>query len=564
MTPIELNGKVFCSNCGLTIANNGQTTANTPQPTINQSPNTVSDLVTEAPEEIEFPIVPEVITSEKSKISEDIHSEPIIPNFEETEAAKAPETPLIDYFGQFVGKETDTADKPIGRKLEVMTDVPASDTTPPMPITEETMKDLGITPEVPMPKPEEPILESKISDLSIPTEEDFANETPVSADIPIEQSYMELKNPGNEKETLETSGILLDILGEEGNDTTDATAPAIPAAAGISLDLRDKQEYESEKILDPVAEPEIPAETETNKNDDIYTLPSEIKVGIRNKKVSKEMTISDNLSSSDEANLPRGKAGDADILRQAQNDTEIAVDPKTESKIEKLEEKIAGAPEPIVDLTPDDAKQYDPDTIDPHNIDPDTEKSKVIKEYFSTAIERDKETHKSKIKKKKQIKSLKIFIYFAAAVIVLVILSVGGIFIYGRYKPTAAVVQKVAETSTFTTVSPSYIPEGYVLETSNYSDSAKTFEMVYKFTSDKTKTITFKQVKTDNSKKFISDYISSANTNFAVKVIDGTTFTEADGLNLLWSNDDFVFVIETQNFTFSNDLLYKMAGTVSI
>ena len=509
MTPIELNGKTFCSNCGLTIANNSPSPV---QSTINPVPETVSNIETQPPEEVDFPVIPEVVEAEVQQSVDSTPEAPIIPNPEEAETPKASEEPLIDYFGQFGNTDEGETTEPLGKKLDVITETPE----PSMPITEETERDLGIV-------PEEPVLESKISELAIPNEEDFSFGTPEQTDLPVEQSYVELANPGDEQETLEASGILLDILGEEKPEKKEdkktpkktTSTPSVPTA----------------EALNPVTEPELPAETETKEeDDDIYTLPTEVKVGLRNKKVTK--------------------------------DTPIPPDPKTEEQIEKLEEEIAEAPVPVVDVTPEEAATYDPDAVELHTIDAASQKAKVIKDYFSTAIEKDKEAKKKKTKKKKRGNLLRSFAISLLVIAVIAVLAVSSYLAYNTYNP-ANKEQKVSESASFSTLTPSYVPEGYSLTSSNYSDTDKTFDMLYTFTSDKAKTIVYKQIQTDSAADYISKYVTEANATYTEKVIADVTFTEVGGVNLLWAKDGFVFLIESKNFTFSNDLLYKMADSVS-
>lgn len=483
MEPIELNGKVFCSNCGLTIANNA------PEPianTINPAPTEVTGVATDTPEEVDFPIIPEV--------AEAAASEPV------EQPQVEPEQAIVEAVS-------------IPRKLEVANEEPVMEpavATGPetwSPITTEAAQDLGITPSVDSEPVDqstsvpEPAFESRIPDVSIPSEEDFDTSTPNTETTP--GSFVELANPGDEKSTLEASGILLDILGEE----KDKVAPSIKEEA---------------KPLDPVKEPEIPVETETKEEDDIYTLPKELRVGLRNKKVNKVPTVP------------------AEEL-----------DSKTEKKIEKLEEKIAELPEPTVEVTPEEAQKYDPDTI---------EKAQIIKDYFDAAIEKDKKAKKVKAVTKKRKLARKGFSYFLATMLIVAALGIGSYFVFRHFLP-ANQVQQAKETASFSTTAPTYVPEGYALTTSSYSDADKTFQMKYNFTTDASRTILYKQVKIDDSQRYIADYISKDNVTFIQKDVDGVTFTEINKTNLLWAKNGFVFVIETKNFTLSPDMLYKMAGS---
>ena len=539
MEPIELNGKVFCSNCGLTIANNGPTPSSN---TISPDPDKISEVTTDAAEEVEFPIIPEIAAS----------SSAVIPSVAEESLSNTPEG------SRGLGQDDNEERVTTPRKLEVETEESIATPESWSPVTTAAAADLGIeaaltVPEAPVPEvvaetpTELPTFESKIADLSIPSEDDFSAAAPTET---TPGSYVELANPGNERSTLETSGILLDILGEGSKQEP------VPISSNESENSKTASSRDA-RTIDPVTEPEIPKETETKEQDDIYTLPSEIKVGLRNKKVKKEdknISVIPSVAEESLSNIPEGS-------RELGRDDNETIDPKTEKKIEKLETKIAEAPVPVVDLSPEEAEKYDPDTIDLHEINMGDAKSKVIKDYFSTAIEKDKTAHKTKAKQKKQKKSWKALGIFVAVLIGFAILGFAGYYAYTYYKP-ANRAAKAQETAKFTTLSPTYIPEGYILATSTYSDSAKTYETKYAFTNDALATITYKQVKTEDGKKFISDYLLSVNATFIEKEINGIVFTEANKTNLLWSKNGFVYVIEANNFTLSNDLLYKMAESV--
>ena|GEM_PF-1136751 len=542
MTPIELNGKVFCSNCGLTVANNS------PAPVvnaINPASESVSNVETNNPDEISFPVIPEVAEGKReSAISDQVMIQPATDPGTETMTVgdtndSVPTQKLSDPFGQFASM--DPTSEAVGRKLEVVSEESTR------PITEAIAHDLGIsteevTPEVepePIATPE-PSYESKISELSIPTEEDF-NDEPETTGGNI-SSYLELSNPGNEQATLEASGILLDILGEE-----QAVVPEVDESDSATLETQ-SEHFEpknpaEDMTLNPVENPEIPAETLTEEDDDIFILPSKLKVGLRSKKANKTPKKKEKIDIAEAAVTP------------------LEIDPKVEAEIEKLEETIEAIPEPVVELTSEEAAKYDPDTIDEADVDMNNEKAKVIKDYFSTAIEKDKITLKKKAKQKKKKNNLKMFIVIALIVGGVAILSTGSYFAYKYYNP-AVLVQQAKETAVFSTKSPSFVPDGYVLTGSNYSSAEKTFTMAYNFSGDKAKTITFKQIQTDSAKQYIADYVLRADTTFIEKEVAGISITEVAGSNLVWAQDNFVFTVETKNFTFTTDLLYKMAEMV--
>lgn len=506
MEPIELNGKVFCSNCGLTIANNA------PEPvanTINPTSTEVTGVATDIPEEVEFPIIPEVADA----------AAPVIPSVAEESLSNIPEGSLQQ------GRDDNVEVVSIPRKLEVATEEPVVEPTSATgpetwsPITTEAAQDLGITPNVdsePVDQPTsepEPTFESRIPDVGIPSEADFDTSAPNTETAP--GSFVELANPGSEKQTLEASGILLDILGEEKSEQ----------------DSSHEVSTTTDKPLDPVKEPEIPAKTETKEEDDIYKLPSEVRVGLRNKRVSKEAK---------------------EVPKQVQTSPEPEPDPRTEKKIEKLEEKIAAMPEPVVKIAEKEVSKYDPDTI---------EKAKVIKDYFSTAIEKDKKAKKTKATTKKKHKAMKNLLYFSLALLVVLAIGIGAYFGYRQFLPSNQ-AQLAKETASFSTTTPTYVPEGYALTTSSYSDKDKTFQMRYNFVTDASRTILYKQIKTDDAQKYIADYIAQKNATFVQKDVEGVTYTEVDKTDLLWSKNGFAFVIETKNYLLSTDLLYKMAGSV--
>jgi len=521
MTPIELNGKVFCSNCGLTIANNAPQVPYE-QPTINPAPETITGVATEAPEEIEFPVIPEVVAAV------------------ETPVEAAPAVTPTDYFGQFSNNETTATPESIGRKLEISTD----ESEVIRPITEQTAQDLGIETIV-APEP----TESKIADLVIPSEDDFAISEPTAEPSVPMSSYVELANPGDEKETLEASGILLDILGEETTPHTPVAEVATPEMIPVISEplteiIPTMEEVSDVPELDPISEPEIPEHTETQEEDDLYVLPTEIKVGLRKKKSTKG-----------EVPVP--------VETKTPEFSEEVIDAKTEKRIEALEKEITEIPEPVISITPDEVTQIDPDTIskDEIHVD-DNEKSKIIKDYFTTAIEKDKTKIKTKKKKAKNKKSLKVALFTLIGIVTIAGLGTLGYFGYNYYtRPTAAAEAK--ENVEFNTFSPTYIPEGYTLLDTKYTSSTGTHETVYQFADDAEKTIVLKQIKTDNAEQTISDYLQAADTTYIEKVQNGVTYTETAQPSLIWKNGDFVLILETKNFTYSNDFIYKMAEAVN-
>jgi hypothetical protein len=226
MEPIELNGKVFCSNCGLTIKS-GQPTR--PANTIMGQTEKVEDIATNVPEEVQFPVIPE-----ENDAPEQL-------------AVKVPEVSTPD-----IAEEV-----PI-----TQANLPAEPTEPFNPITQEAEEDLGLTPP--------PELESKIPDIGIPSETDFENIKPT--DQEPTKSYLELANPGNELDALGASGILLDILAEEPKDK-EVKASKEPRKLKVDV-LKDKPEnpiqnpeLESVPATEELAEPEITS-SKINKGTD--------------------------------------------------------------------------------------------------------------------------------------------------------------------------------------------------------------------------------------------------------------------------------------------------------
>lgn len=406
MEPIELNGKVFCSNCGLTVA-----AAPTPAlAKLNPEPETTTVEPETAPsEEVEFPATIEAPA----------------PEIESSTPAEN------DQFANLTIDKlaTDVQEKsePIAVKLEVKTEEEQKPSPVPLnPITEEAKKDLGMT-------PEEPVFESKIGDIEIPSEEDFSNPT---AEEETAGSYVELANPGDEKETLEASGILLDIL-EEGQPKQEVEGDDVPAPAA-----KLPQAEETENNLSDL--PELPSETETDEEDDIYTLPNEVKVGLTNRKVVKKAAKAEKQDKDEVDDEIAEKDSQPEPAKDETPEPETAPsDTKIEKKIAKLEQKIAEAPEPIVDLAPEEAEKYDPDTINVHDDSPDDYKSKLIKEYFSNAIEQDKKPskEKSKKKKKKHKSAWEVVVSFFAFFGGVVLLAIVVYLVYIYLQPTGIVQQ---------------------------------------------------------------------------------------------------------------------------
>ncbi len=208
MEPIELSGKVFCSNCGLTIKNNQPAQVNT----VSQSFQKVEDVATERPEELQFPVVPEIADAleHKTENSPDI----LIPSSDDS--------------------------------VETASNVPAE---PFNPITQAAAEELGL--ETPAPDTENG---SRIPDISIPTEADFDS---VETRGTSEGSFIELASPGNETDILNASNILLDILSEEP-EKKPANTEKTTGPRKLKVDvLKDKPQ-------NPIENPELePAEKDT-------------------------------------------------------------------------------------------------------------------------------------------------------------------------------------------------------------------------------------------------------------------------------------------------------------
>jgi len=228
MEPIELSGKVFCSNCGLTIKNNQPAPSTN---TVSQQFQKVEDIATDVPEEVQFPVVPEVVQALEEKTENS--PENLIPSSVE-------------------------------EGLALFTSQAADQTNSYKPITQSAAEELGIettpafepiAPAVTADEPEMPEIESRIPDIAIPSEADFEvgqNE------IEPQKSYLELANPGNELDALNASGILLDILGEESKpklpEVKETKTHKAPRKLTVDI-LKDKPE-------NPIEHPELEAAEE--------------------------------------------------------------------------------------------------------------------------------------------------------------------------------------------------------------------------------------------------------------------------------------------------------------
>lgn len=449
--PIELNGKVFCSNCGLTIAGG---TSPAPQADI-------GSVTADKPEESNF-----------SNLTIDKLATPPAP--EEIPTISEPQdfNPILQEAAKDLG-------------IEILNDQlannPAATTAPEF--------------------------ESKIGNLAIPNEADFEGINSTEVETEEASSHIALENPGNEQDTLEASGILLDIL---GNENTKDNAP-----------------------VDPVEEPELPAQTETDPKNDIYTVPAEVKVGFRNKKVKKDNAEAE--------------------------------------KIQKIEEKIAEAPEPIIDITPAEATQYDPDTIDVHT-DTKTDdsshdqRSKLIKDYFDTTIQSDKSKKDKKSKPKKGKRAGKVIKNFFLTVLVLALISgaVYGLYVYVYPAYTANLTNNTSDgtVESFTAATPSTIPAGYEFVTSSYNEETETYIVNYSLSTDLAKTITYTQAMVSDPEDYVSDYLLSSEATFSKKLQNSTVYTISGTSVVLWSNDHYVFMISTQNYDQEINTLLTMAGSL--
>jgi hypothetical protein len=665
MEPIELNGKTFCSNCGLTI---GAATPHTPAADI--SPYSATDQ--SAPTSSFDTVAPVATLSPQTPIKDEMKESLGLPINEEGDLiiadSKEPETSEVLDDIPTIPTEPET---PVSVKLSVNSTDEVSTSTDesyyPLPaeaVAAESDRDT---------EPDEPVAEMPpVSDFSDTIDSEIPHLTQ-SVDIPDENDFESapaqdpddyskaIEKKIEEVDTLGASGILLDILNEnykatersnqvkaleaaedlveqitvepethseskptQGGDILDSspvnplehleiTSPLdeLEIVAPVLLEKTRKTKTKEIDASEPLVAPtaEVTGTEETPEADELYMLPHELpsKPGPKKKKatdkaikdIEKELeNLSDPKTDTDDL---ESMEFDPDTIAPIKSDdtanTEIepvtvvedtvvpevvseekaptTITPEVEAADPTTEEEV------VADKATTDAPEESPsletlpieNTVEEKPHKDATLKQAAVTSFFKNKIEGP--NHKKKglfdfaEKKKKTQKTktklpLGLILSITIPTVILVVLI--GVFSYLYFANPAtdkAQNNQVAETTNFSSLTPLTIPVGFEMTSSNFDPATKTMTIKYAFANESEKTITYTQKEVSDVTTAITDFVKTKpGATFITKEESGTSFTELNSKDLVWTKDNFLFTIETVNYDFALDLIYKMALSI--
>ncbi len=612
MEPIELGGKTFCSNCGLTVgAANSQarvmintdiarpTTPVTPVPTDRPT----APLLPQTPikDGMKSDLGLPVNEADDLIIAKVDQAEPVVADIAE------PQQPVKLSVG--------TGDDPALDQKGFYTAAPAE--------AETTKETIGV-PEAPKPIQDLEEIPPLGQTIDIPTENDF--EAPAE-DV---QSTRSLDEKVKEVDTLGASGILLDILNEnyQAADREDEVK-ALEAAEELMDEIHDpvKAEVHAGVLLDkpanPIENPEIASPLDTIEiaapeiTEPTNSIKPEPEVSDEPEpEDEKEVATTVSNEETEKSNTPDKPADELYTLPHELGSTAAThPDESSSAEIEAAEKKLATLEDPEVGPEVTNSKDFDPDAVAPlakevvanyhptvsatepqtpadtKEDEPETPasgvKQEVIKSFFKDKIEGPKKRKKSgllnsifkkspksrkkavqtpvpqKIREKGQKKKLSLWLLVGLAIAggLFVILTITFSLVY-FYKPSAqqSRTQQAAEVSNFDSIIPATLPPGYEMSSSNYNEGKKKLTVKFTFVNDKDKSITYSQTQQKDSANALAEYIKSNDkATYVSREQDGVSFTELSTGALAWTKDDFLFTIETVKYDFASDLLYKMA-----
>ncbi len=620
MEPIELGGKTFCSNCGLSVG------AASPQAKVMIN---TSFAKTTAPATPILNDAPPAPLSPQTPIKDGIKTDLGLPVNEADDliiANSSPEEPAVSDVVELqqpvkLSVTTETEKQPLTNDDGFYTSAPNPETLP---------QDTPVAPEVSDTNPEtEESIPPLGQTIEIPNENDFeAPGLDATNDKSLEEKVQNV-------DTLGASGILLDILNENYQAAgREENVKALEAAEELIDDISTPSEAEAhagvllDKPENPIENPEIAAPlstTEIEAPEHVDT--TDIEPQIEPAKPTKTVVAHTHKEEVEDSE-PKETPAHSDELYMLPHEIEKSKNPaptkEVTDEIEMVEEKLASLEDPIVDPEITSSKDYDPDAVAPlakevvENYKPVVEttsettkpsvdlvdtsaednspaapatpgvKQEVIKSFFKEKIEGPKKQKKvnflnnllrkspKKSPKKgtesvtakviapeKGKKRLPLWLKVSFGVVggLFLVLTITFSLIY-FFKPAEqqARTQQAAEVSNFDSLIPATLPPGYEMSSSNYDEGKKKLTVKYAFVNDKSKTLTYTQAQANDAAAALAEYIGSNDkATFVTHEQDGTTFTELSTGTLVWTKDGFLFTIETVKYDFAQDLLYKMA-----
>lgn len=496
--PIELNGKTFCSNCGLGINNSSLSSASEVQKPAENIP--IQEAVTPTPTPITIPDEVKVESTEP----------PIVENtFEQEDQATL---------------ETTTQEGPI---LMDILSTPA-ETTPAT------------------PKPEPVNFDSAVQNI----------ENLGTAGILLDILSNEQSQKANEvnKKALEAAEELIDNI----NIQEDSTSEKITGAESfIPKDGRKLQvNILDDSIVNPLTHPElVAAEPELD-----LPLPQADSLE-DNKQDLEEPASSENGSlTPDEPplpveNLPEPGTPAEETIESEEITGENEYYEKSEVKAKEtvvinhkenlIKELMGIETTPSTNIKSQHLKDYF---------------SQIIK--TEEPPKKTKKKAKKKKKSKKEKKNLLIPITtLLFATLVLVFLGYY-YFKSANLLPTTITPSSTQNMNeTFETKEPKEIPYGYQKNEASFDQESLTYTVNYQFINDNNRALIFKQIKTDDTETELKKQINQITGSFEVKNIEDVAYTVFGNGTMLWQNENFVYIIEVKGDTFK-DMVEKMASSL--
>ena len=421
MEPIELSGKTFCSNCGLTI---GAASPYSPAATITPFSDTDKPTTTETVDTAEptIPMEPQTPIKDTTKGEFGLPvNEPgdlIISNESVPEKEEAVVESTTNF--QEPGKLTVSSDS----EQPLATEVVEAPSTTDLPATKE---DNNEPEEVPAAESADDILTPPISEevppfsqqVAVPDESEF--EAPAAK---TENSSQTNEEKIKEVDTLGASGILLDILSENYHATEAKNEiNALNAAEEVLDEVESEDKKEPKHNKSAKAQPEVALNPVENPELSSPLDELEITDGEQGTIDSKTTKVIDTEISADKDSTT--EKTDVDDLyklpHEIKDDTTPKPDSKTEAAIEKIEDKLDDLNDSEPTKSDLASGYYDPDTLAPLSpnlianapesksnlgavveaaipevVDKDfTEKQQAVKSFFKEKVEGPKKKKKS-------------------------------------------------------------------------------------------------------------------------------------------------------------------------
>jgi hypothetical protein len=208
---------------------------------------------------------------------------------------------------------------------------------------------------------------------------------------------------------------------------------------------------------------------------------------------------------------------------------------------------------------------------DDANIKVERKSSHVSPEYFKKIIEINKAQNKiakpashNNSKGKKAVKNKKNSLLYIFIGFISFFVLITAIFMINNSTKPEAQIEKAISSATFNTKKPNYIPEGYILSNADFDKTKNIYKLEYRFATDKNRKIIFEQTKQSEPTDYINNLIKFdyKDKEFTQKTVAEQDYTEVAKYTILWNRAEMVYTISATNTIMDNNLLYKMAESI--